>query len=536
MSARDRIVELDAITRLRTRDASLFSSDPDEQRDVEANLGWTELAAEAKGALPLLDEIVADARVEGYSDVVLLGMGGSSLATLVTGSVVQGDPGVRLHVLDTTSPVTVRHTLEGTYPATTIHVVASKSGTTIEPLSHYAVFRRAADEALGRDAAGSRFIAITDPGTPLEAQAHAEGFRAVVSAPATVGGRYSALSVFGLLPALLVGIDLHAVLHRAQAMEQACTRPFEDNPAAQLAAFAVDAHGRGRDKLTLVASPGMETFGLWVEQLVAESLGKEGTGIVPVVDLSEDKPAHLGDDCAVVAIRLDDDERLAQWVQGWRQDIPVHEVVLRDARDVGAEFVRWEHAVALMGPLLGVNPFGQPNVAAAKAATARVLDGGSSLADPPSRDVDVVVGEAIASMRTNDYLAILAYLPDDATTLAPLTSLVPGLSQELRAAVTLELGPRYLHSTGQLHKGGPDIGVFLLVTTADRRDVEVPGKPWGLRTLHGAQAVGDFLTLSDAGRRVFRAELADATPQSVRRLAQALAREAGVIIEGHEGR
>lgn len=531
MSARDRLVQLDAVNRLRARDASLFAEDPAVQLEVSDNLGWTELAADAAGAMPLLERIASDARSEGFSDVVLLGMGGSSLASLVTGSVMGGAEDVRLHVLDTTSPVTVRHVLEATYPATTIHIVASKSGTTIEPLSLYSVFRDAADDALGREAAGQRFIAITDPGTALEAQAHAEGFRAVVAAPATVGGRYSALSVFGLLPALLAGIDVDTLLRRARSMEASCALPVDDNPAAALAIFAADALSDDRDKLTLVASPGLATFGLWVEQLVAESLGKNGTGIVPVVELSADKPYGYGPDRAIVSIRFEADDRLTEWSGQWSAHFPVHEIVVRDGGDVGAEFVRWEHAVALMGPLLGVNPFGQPNVAAAKAATATVLEEESVATDQPSRDIDAVAGEAISALRADDYLGILAYLPDDSQTLEPLTSLVPRLAAELNSAVTFELGPRYLHSTGQLHKGGPNTGVFLLVTTGDRRDVEVPGRSWGLRTLHAAQALGDFLTLGAAGRRVYRVQLPDADEESVRRLANALARAAGVVDE-----
>lgn len=553
MAALDRLIDLDAPARLRARDASLFSADPAVQTDVLQNLGWTELVADAAATRGLVEAIAADALAEGATDVVLLGMGGSSLASLVTGSVLGDGSGAKLHVLDTTSPVTVQRVLDEVYPALTIFIVASKSGTTIEPLSLYAVFREAADEALGRDEAGARFIAITDPGSPLETLAHDDGFRAVVPAPPTVGGRYSALTTFGLMPAALLGIDLDALLARAEHMEASCALPAADNPGARLAAFAVDAHAAGRDKLTVIASPGLETFGLWVEQLVAESLGKEGTGIVPVVELSSDKPHGYGSDRALAVVRFEDDDRLAGWAAEWSASFPVCELVLRDGYDLAAEFVRWEHAVALMGPLMGVNPFGQPNVAAAKAATAGVLDGSLSapsvtalsaeehagvtfagaLSAPSHTETSIgtAIGHAVAALGRGDFLALLAYLPDEEHLLEPLVSVVPPVAAELGVPVALELGPRYLHSTGQLHKGGADNGVFVVVSTRDETDVPVPGRPWGLRALHRAQASGDTVTLTSAGRRVLWLELEDASSKSVAQLARGLADAAGVVLE-----
>lgn len=553
MGSLDRLAALDAAARLRSRDATLFSADSAVQADVMLNLGWTELVADASPLRGEIDRIAARFAGEGITDVVLLGMGGSSLASLVVGAVLGDGTGPRLHVLDTTSPVTARATLDDLPFATTLFLVASKSGTTIEPLSLYAVFRAAADSALGTDAAGARFIAITDPGTPLETLARESGFAEVVNAPATVGGRYSALTIFGLLPAALIGVDLDVLLDRAAPMEAACAMEPSANPAAKLAAFAVEAHAAGKDKLTVIASSGLETFGLWVEQLVAESLGKEGTGIVPVVELAASKPTGYGTDRALAVVRFESDDRLAQWAQEWRAHHPVHELVLRDAYDLGAEFVRWTHAVAFMGPLLGVNPFGQPNVAAAKAATAGVLDGSvtrpeittrteseaagitfAGTLDAPAHaeaNLGTALGHAVASLQTGDYLGILAYLPDDTTVLEPLTDVVPAVAAALGVPVTLELGPRYLHSTGQLHKGGPDTGVFVLVSTDDPRDVEVPGKSWGLRALHRAQAAGDLVTLSAAGRRVLWIDLADAEQSTVAALARGLADAAGIVTE-----
>ena len=308
----------------------------------------------------------------------------------------------------------------------------------------------------------------------------------------------------------------------------------------------------GRDKLTIVASPQLQSFGLWVEQLVAESLGKEGTGVVPVVELSDDFPQGYGVDRAVIAVRLASDERLAEWVPKIAATMPTRELVLNDGYDIGAQFSLWEHAVALLGPLLGVNPFGQPNVQAAKDATNAVLGGSLSAPGQSRRTADgatisfagslpdpghaeptlaTALGHALAAIRLGDYLGILAYLPDVDDLLAPLVSATPAVSAATGAAVTLELGPRYLHSTGQLHKGGPNTGVFVVVTTSDSTDTAVPGRPWGLRTLFRAQAEGDVATLAAADRRVLHVDLPDASAETIAAFAHALLDAADVAWE-----
>ena len=549
MDSLQRLVDLDAVSRLRSHDATLFALDDAGIELAASSLGWTDPVTGATAVLPQLDRLARGAAEEAVRDIVLLGMGGSSLASLVIGDVLAETGGVRLHVLDTTAPLSVAKVICDLDPATTLYIVASKSGGTIEPLSLYAIFREEADNELGRAAAGQRFIAITDPGTSLEALATNEGFRAHVSAPATVGGRFSALTVFGLLPAALIGVDIAALLERAHAMDTACSLPASaQNPGARLAAFIGDAHAEGRDKLTIVTSDALSSFGLWIEQLVAESLGKEGTGVVPVVELSDDAPRGYGPDRAVVVLRLQDDERLAGWVPGLAADAPTLELTLRDGYDLGAEFVRWEHAVALLGPLFGVNPFGQPNVAAAKAATAGVLAGEFSAPEPDAilelgtaltfagslsspeplpTTLSEALGRAIAAVRPRDFLGVLAYLPNDEALLEPLEAATARVSEVTGAAVTLEIGPRYLHSTGQLHKGGPDNGVFVLLTTRDHADVPVPGQTWGLRQLHRAQAEGDLTTLIAAERRVLRVDLPDASAGSVGAFADALAEAAG---------
>jgi len=552
MDAMERLVELDAVARLRSRDATLFGESPEDLRLTSGSLGWTDLAERGDTVLPELHRLAENAAAEHVTDVVLLGMGGSSLSSLVLASVLGDSARAKVHVLDTTAPRTVDAALATLDPASTLYVVASKSGGTIEPNALYAIFREVADSALGREAAGKRFIAITDPGSSLEGVARAEGFRTLVSSPPTVGGRFSAMSVFGLVPAALSGLDVDLLLERGRAMESACSASAAENPAAALAAFIFDAASAGRDKLTIVASPQLSSFGLWVEQLIAESLGKEGRGIVPVVELSRDKPRGYGSDRCVAVVRLESDARLAEWAEDLALSMPVTELVVRDGYDIASEWTRWEHAVALLGPLLGVNPFGQPNVQAAKDATNAALAGGLDTETPqlettegtaitfagalPSpghaeNDLGRAVGHALAALRPHDYLAILAYLPDDENLLAPLVEAVPPVAEALSAAVTLELGPRYLHSTGQLHKGGPNTGVFLLVTTRDHADAPVPGRPWCLRTLHRAQAEGDLSTLAAAGRRVLRIDLPDATCDSITGFAHALMNAAGVVWE-----
>jgi glucose-6-phosphate isomerase len=552
MDALARLVDMDAVARLRAHEGTLFGASPEDAALATRSLGWTKLAKNSGEILAQIERLAREIAEKGLTDVVLLGMGGSSLAALVLGDVLGADSDVRLHVLDTTCPRTVDAIVAELDPATTVYLVSSKSGGTIEPNSLYAVFREVADGALGATAGGRRFVALTDPGSPLEAAAASGGFCALVSTPENVGGRFSALTPFGLVPAQLLGVDTIELLRRAANMEAACDLPTAENPAAQLAAFIADALASGHDKLTIVASEPLQSFGLWIEQLVAESLGKNGTGVVPVVELADDLPQGYGNDRAVIVVRLEGDERLAEWTPKLAAASPLWEFMLRDGYDIGAMFTLWEHAVALLGPLLGVNPFGQPNVQSAKDATNAVLGGtlvpleptgctpdgtaityAGALADPGHGEPSVAaaLGHALAAIRPGDYLALLAYLPNLAELLAPLTAATPQVSSATGAAVMLELGPRYLHSTGQLHKGGPNTGVFIVVTTRDLADAPVPGREWGLRTLFRAQAEGDIATLAADGRRVLHIDLPDANPDTIAGFAHALLDAAGVAWE-----
>jgi hypothetical protein len=540
VSALERLTEADAVRRLAERDTSLFSDDIDVRIAIGQRLGWTDLAAKAPERFTLLGNLAAAILAEGATDILLLGMGGSSLAPLVLTRMlgpIEGAP--VLHVLDTTSPRHVRTTLAALDAATTFVIVASKSGGTIEPLSLYAIARSWLEESLTRPEAGRRCIVITDPGSALEKLRQREVMRVALTAPPSVGGRYSALTVFGLAPAALAGVDLAPIIERAQRMEAACAGLPAESPAALLAAWIADAHAVGRDKLTLATSASFAPFGLWVEQLVAESLGKHGIGVVPVIEYAPALPSGYSDDRAVVVIREESDAPLAEWAAAIASEHPMLELIVEGAGDVAAEFVRWEWATALAGFLLGVNPFDEPNVTQAKKATNDILTGAvevphatadldgswitfaGTLAEPeplPQRRAEAL-GTLVRSLNPGDYLAILAYLPEDEQLLEPLRRAATSLSRVTGRAICLELGPRYLHSTGQLHKGGAPNGAFLLITTRDRDDLEVPGKRYRLGALHRAQAEGDLVTLAAADRRALRIDLPDATAATISALA-----------------
>lgn len=528
MSSLQTLIDHDAVVRLVDRDPSLFSADVDLRQAIKGRLGWTDLAEKAAARLPQVTTLASAMHAEGLRDVLLLGMGGSSLAPLVMARVmgpVADAP--RLHVLDTTAPAECARLLDTLEPATTAIVLASKSGTTIEPLALYAIFRAWMDDALGRVAAGKRCVVITDPGSDLERRRQKDIMRIALLAPPTVGGRFSALSLFGLTPAALAGLDVRGVIEHALSVESACHSPAEDNPGAQLAAWIADAYAGSRDKLTFVASPRYAPFGLWVEQLVAESTGKGGAGVVPVLEDGGVPPERYGPDRALFVMREPDDARCAGFADAARAaGVPVSEAIMNEPAAIGGEFVRWAFAVGFLGHLLGINPFDEPDVAKAKAATVDVLAGratvprgrvdldgvwpafAGALADAPDpAGLDEALGSLLGTVRPGDYLAVLAYLAYDDVLIAPLADACRDVSASLSVPVCLEMGPRYLHSTGQLHKGGPESGAFLMITARDQDDVAVPGARYTLAQLFRAQAEGDLVTLAAAGRRILRLDL-----------------------------
>lgn len=527
MDARARLIEDRSVDRLWARDTSLFADDPEVQKRVAKRLGWLGLSSRAQAVVDdarHLGGIMAESNIR---DILLLGMGGSSLAPLVMSRILPSSSSApKLTVVDTSSPRVVQSLLDELDPKQSALLVASKSGSTIEPLSLYSVFRQWLDGALGPTAAGFRCIALTDRGTSLEELARAEGFRDTVTTPSDVGGRYSALSAFGLFPVTLAGIDAGLVADRASVMEAACQGPVEQNPGALLAAWMIDAHAEGRDKLTLVASDRLRPFGMWVEQLVAESTGKSGMGFLPVSH-AEDSPARAGEtDRLFAVVRLRADDELADWAASARTIGPVHEIVLEDVFDIGAEFVRWEVATALAGSLMGIDPFDEPNVTEAKNKTEAILEGASA---PLEFDLEIAdtrlacanatcphdatsladaIAESVATIKPGEFLAVLAYVPEDDPGLPALRASLERLSQVRRFATVVQVGPRYLHSTGQLHKGGPGNGVFFVFTESEQPMVDIPGKPYTMADLFKAQAGGDMATLSERGRRVVMIESA----------------------------
>jgi glucose-6-phosphate isomerase len=521
--------------RLWSRDGSLWAASGMPPAEVGAWLGWLDLPVAMQGRIGELERIAREVRDDGYTRAAVLGMGGSSLAPELFSRVFGDSPGgsraaagLELRILDSTHPDAVRGFREWAESARTIFCVSSKSGSTTEPNAFHA--------AMSAHAPALDFIAITDPGTALADLARSQGFRAIVEGQTDVGGRYSALSVFGLVPAALHGVDLKELLARAASMADACRRPAGENPGLQLGASMGEAALAGRDKLTILTSPRLASLGDWVEQLVAESTGKAGRGIIPVVGEPRGDAEAYGADRQFVLIALaedDDSESRAFAAELERLGHPVERLDLQDRLDIGAEFVRWEVATAAAGMVLGIDPFDQPNVQEAKDATRALLgayraDGAltqpaplvaepgiaaygdaSVLGDEPVT-IDGAVRALMETASPSDYFALLAYLPGDPGTVELLQRVRTLVRDRAGLATTVGIGPRFLHSTGQLHKGGPPSGIFLQLTAEPRRDLPIPGWPESFGTLIAAQAAGDLAALERRGRRVLRLHLADA--------------------------
>lgn len=528
-AVRDRIDELataDFAAKLWTKDPSIWKDDAGVRDNIFHRLGWLGAAETMTPHTNELKAFAKDLATAGFTDAALLGMGGSSLAPYVFSEVFGVAPGyLRLHVLDTTDPDMLSTFLSDVDLSKTVFVAASKSGTTIEPLAQMALFGRELVDA-GLEIA-DHFIALTDPGTPLETSAEKNGFRRLFTTPADVGGRYSALTYFGMVPAALLGVDVVEIAARGRAMESECGPDVavSENPAVALGALIAEAARGGRDKLTLVASEQIAAFTLWVEQLVAESTGKEGHGVIPIVGEKPGVPGVYGRDRLFVVLRLASDESLRHWAADMRQaGHLVEELTLKDHYDLGGEFVRWEMATATAGAVLGINPFDEPNVAEAKKTTQELLEAGGGLPEPDGRFDDsalflspaaraAMAGADLSSprgavsalagaIRPADYFGLLAFLPMDGRVDAPLDRIRLALRDRLGVATCLEYGPRYLHSTGQAYKGGPNTGVFLIVSRQPGVDQEVPGERYTFGELQLAQAHGDFQTLSRHERRV----------------------------------
>ncbi|MEE8518051.1 MAG: glucose-6-phosphate isomerase, partial [Dehalococcoidia bacterium] len=491
-------------------DHTVWREDPSEISD---RLGWLTIIGQMREQTVELKAFGNEVREAGFKHVVLLGMGGSSLGPEVLRQSIGSAPAFpNLIVLDSTVPSRVQEVRNTIDPAKTIFVVSSKSGGTVEPNTLYKYFRAQVEEAVGAEKAGEHFIAVTDPKSSLVGLADREGFRRSFENPPDIGGRYSVLSYFGLVPGALIGVDLEKLLDRASeiAASSGASMDTQRNPAAWLGALMAATALKGRDKLTLVASPKIASFGLWVEQLLAESTGKDGTGIIPVAGEPLLEATAYGEDRVFVYLRVEGDDNATLDVATERlaaEGHPVARLDLRDVYDIGAEFFRWEFATAVAGALMDIHPFDQPNVQAAKDATDEVLAGFRKSGQLPERDESGTLPGLLDQAQTGDYLAVMAYAKQTDGLDGAVAELRRRVMQDHKVATTLGYGPRFLHSTGQLHKGGPNTGLFLQLTVSDKIDLDIPGEDFTFGTLAGAQAVGDYQALKAASRRVVHVDL-----------------------------
>ncbi|MEA2602794.1 MAG: transaldolase / glucose-6-phosphate isomerase [Acidobacteriota bacterium] len=532
--------------RLWEKDYQLWSPEP--IPELTDRLGWLDLPAAMTAEVQRLSRFSRDVAAEGFRDAVVLGMGGSSLAPEVysrTFGPAFGHPAVT--VLDSTHPDAVRALAQRLDPERSLFVVSSKSGTTTEMLSFFHYFWEQLDHLGKVPERGKHFVAVTDPGTPLQALARERGFREVFNAPEDVGGRYSALTPFGLVPAALLGVDTGKLLARGRAMAEACAGSVAaaDNPGLRLGAALGELALAGRDKVTFVTSHSLETFPEWIEQLIAESTGKtilpdgeraggERRGIVPVAGEPLGPPEAYGDDRFFAALlhQGDDVSAIERRLEALESaGHPVGRFKLSDRYDLGAEMFRWELATAAAGAVLEVNPFDQPDVQLAKtlaneamkqAAAGTLHTGGGAVDASDAKALKRAVGGWVKGAKKGDYLGIHAYLPPRPETTTALRNLQAELHGKTRLAVTLGYGPRFLHSTGQLHKGGADRCRFLQIIDQPTEDLSVPETSYTFGTLIGAQAEGDRQALEQRGRTVLRVQLGTNDAQGLAALRSAV--------------
>jgi transaldolase/glucose-6-phosphate isomerase len=537
------LVAEDAVARIRRRDATFWGGDGARQRSVANRLGWLDVASQMRERAAEIAAFASHVKADGFADAVLLGMGGSSLAPEVLRQSIAervDDGWPRLHVLDTTDPATILAVSDVIDPARTLFFVSSKSGTTIEALSLFAYFHEMVERAKPGHA-GENFVAVTDAGTPVEALAREHGFRHVFTNPGDIGGRYSALSYFGLAPAAAAGADVARLLDRGIAAAADARNATSD--ALRLGAALGELALAGRDKCTFIVSQRIASFGLWVEQLIAESTGKEGRGILPVASEPTGPPEGYGADRVFVQLRLKsdtnatDDALVAALAAHGHPTIVID---LDDAYDLGREFFAWEFAVAVAGQVLGINPFDEPNVQESKDNTTRVLKefeatgrldapsindadftviAGSN--DAPQRSLGVALESLFGAIADDGYLAVTAYVQPTPTAHQAFEAIRSLVLDARHVATTLGYGPRFLHSTGQLHKGGPPKGVFLQVTAADERDIAIPERAFTFGQLKRAQSIGDFQSLVSHGRPVLRVHLGSDIEGGLKQLIEA---------------
>ena len=523
------------VKRIWEKDASLWKTEAAHQKIINHSLGWLTVANEMLAVVDELEEFARSVAESGrFQHAMVCGMGGSSLCPEVLRQTFGKQDGFpELLVLDSTDPDAIQNLASQIDIERCLFIIASKSGTTTEPLSFQKYWYNELKQKI--DAPGDAFIAITDPGSYLADTAGAENFRRIFLNQPDIGGRYSALSYFGMAPAVLMGLDLRQLLGRAASMAAACGADVavEQNPGALLGAIVAECGKAGRDKLTIITDHKLSAVGLWVEQLIAESTGKEGHGIVPVVGEPLGPVSNYGDDRLFVSLSIGPPSEETRSLLRKLEEAG-HPVIYRNLTDVyelGAEFFLWEIATAFAGWRMGINPFDQPNVQESKDATKALLDvftregklpAQSSLASDGTLTVYAdkqlttggvapsvadVLGAHVSRIKAGDYVALLAYLEETPEIDNALQAIRTELRNATQCATTTGYGPRFLHSTGQLHKGGPDTGVFIQLTAPDTADMPVPGDAYSFGVLKDAQAAGDFESLLTHGRRAIRVDL-----------------------------
>ena len=501
------------------KDASVWSTEEVHVHEIMNRLGWLEVVANMQAHLGELNAFADEVRAGGFTDVVVLGMGGSSLGpdvARITYGHAKGYP--KLHVLDTTHPDSVGALDKSLNVVKTLFIVASKSGTTSEIDAFYRYFRGRVRARLG-EAYGQNFIAVTDPDTALGATAQADGFRRIFINPPDIGGRYSVLSYFGLVPMALTGIDVAQLLDRAAAMAKACgpTVPAASNPGMWLGAIMGELAKAGRDKITFLTSKSIASFGYWVEQLIAESTGKSGVGIVPIDGEAIGAAKVYGADRLFAVLKVGEDRALdAKAAALEAAGHPIVRITLSDVYDLGAEFFRWEMATVAASAILQIDPLDQPNVTESKNNTRALLAEYQQTGQLPegerfeaknAKALNAAMSGLLKQVQPGDYVAIMAYVPMTAENDRALQVARKIIRDQLKVATTIGYGPRFLHSTGQLHKGGANTGVFIQITTDPAKDLPIEGKGLTFGTLIRAQALGDLQALQSRGYRAIRLHL-----------------------------
>ena len=520
------------VARLWQKDASLWSG-----TDERNWLGWLAITEEQLAHLDALKQIAADIKKARFKHALLLGMGGSSLCPEVlrmTFGKIKGHP--ELHVLDSTDPAQIRAIEAKVDLKSTICIVSSKSGSTLEPNIYKQYFFERVKAKVGEKEVGNRFIAITDPGSKMQQVAEADKFRRIFMGVPSIGGRYSAISNFGMVPAAAMGLDVAKFLKNAEEMVQACgaSTSADSNPGVVLGTILGVAANHGRDKITFVTSPGISDLGAWLEQLIAESTGKIGKGIIPVDRERLAKPAIYGNDRVFAYLRLASKPNKAQDAAVAaieKAGHPVVRITLPNIYNLGQEFFRWEIATAVAGSIIGINAFNQPDVEASKIETKKLTSQYEATGSLPpevpffeekgiklfadEKNVAAVHGPKLSDvLRTHlsrlgasDYFAVLGYIPMNAANEKALQGIRHAVRDKKKVATVLGFGPRFLHSTGQAYKGGPNSGVFLQITCDDAKDLHVPGQKYTFGIVKSAQARGDFAVLAERGRRALRVHI-----------------------------